>query len=111
MASEQSNKMSGLSFPVRIGLAALGLLVLFGLYSINRDRLSLEHLAERQEQIGALLKQYPVLLFAAGYLLYTAVTRARELFVLVGSKRALQRAIGNDEQANRFTSLAQRLSL
>ncbi len=74
MASEQSNKMSGLSFPVRIGLAALGLLVLFGLYSINRDRLSLEHLAERQEQIGALLKQYPVLLFAAGYLLYTAVT-------------------------------------
>ena len=75
MASEQSNKMSGLSFPVRIGLAALGLLVLFGLYSINRDRLSLEHLAERQEQIGALLKQYPVLLFAAGYLLYTAVTR------------------------------------
>ena len=44
-------------------------------------------------------------------LLYTAVTRARELFVLVGSKRALQRAIGNDEQANRFTSLAQRLSL
>jgi exodeoxyribonuclease V alpha subunit len=44
-------------------------------------------------------------------LLYTAVTRARELFVLVGSKRALQRAIGNDQQANRFTSLAQRLSL
>ena len=42
-------------------------------------------------------------------LLYTAVTRARELFVLVGSTRALQRAIGNDQQANRFTSLADRL--
>jgi exodeoxyribonuclease V alpha subunit len=44
-------------------------------------------------------------------LLYTAVTRARELFVLVGSTRALQRAIGNDRQANRFTSLADRLRL
>ncbi len=42
-------------------------------------------------------------------LLYTAVTRARELFVLVGSKRALKRAIDNDQQANRFTSLADRL--
>jgi exodeoxyribonuclease V alpha subunit len=41
--------------------------------------------------------------------LYTAVTRARELFVLVGSKRALKRAIDNDQQANRFTSLADRL--
>jgi len=42
-------------------------------------------------------------------LLYTAVTRARELFVLGGSTRALQRAIGNDQQANRFTGLADRL--
>jgi exodeoxyribonuclease V alpha subunit len=42
-------------------------------------------------------------------LLYTAVTRARELFVLVGSKRALKRAIDNDQQAKRFTSLAERL--
>ena len=44
-------------------------------------------------------------------LLYTAVTRARDLFVLVGSKRALKRAIDNDQQANRFTSLADRLRL
>ncbi|HJP34182.1 MAG TPA: ATP-dependent RecD-like DNA helicase [Candidatus Latescibacteria bacterium] len=42
-------------------------------------------------------------------LLYTGVTRARDLFVLVGSKRALKRAIDNDQQANRFTSLAERL--
>jgi len=42
-------------------------------------------------------------------LLYTAVTRARDLFVLVGSRRALKRAIDNDQQANRFTSLADRL--
>ena len=44
-------------------------------------------------------------------LLYTAVTRARDLFVLVGSKRALKRAIDNDQQAQRFTSLADRLKL
>lgn len=42
-------------------------------------------------------------------LLYTGITRARDLFVLVGSKRALKRAIDNDQQANRFTSLADRL--
>lgn len=42
-------------------------------------------------------------------LLYTAVTRARELFVLVGSRRALNRAIANDRQANRHTALAERL--
>ena len=33
------------------------------------------------------------------------------LFVLVGSRRALQRAIANDRQANRFTSLAERLQV
>jgi exodeoxyribonuclease V alpha subunit len=42
-------------------------------------------------------------------LLYTAVTRARSLFVLVGSRRALKRAIDNDRQANRHTALARRL--
>ena len=42
-------------------------------------------------------------------LLYTAVTRARELFVLVGSRRALRRAIENDRPARRNTNLAARL--
>lgn len=42
-------------------------------------------------------------------LLYTAVTRARELFVLIGSRRALRRAIDNDRQARRRTALAERL--
>ena len=42
-------------------------------------------------------------------LLYTAVTRARELFVLIGSRRALRRAIGNDRPARRNTNLASRL--
>ncbi len=42
-------------------------------------------------------------------LLYTAVTRARELFVLIGSQRALRRAIENDRPARRNTNLASRL--
>lgn len=42
-------------------------------------------------------------------LLYTAVTRARELFVLIGSQRALRRAIDNDRPARRNTNLASRL--
>ena len=42
-------------------------------------------------------------------LLYTAVTRARELVVLVGSWRALMIALKSDRVAERYTSLAQRL--
>jgi len=42
-------------------------------------------------------------------LLYTAVTRARRLVVLVGSRRALQMAIDNDRQAQRESALADRL--
>jgi len=43
-------------------------------------------------------------------LLYTAVTRARRLLVLVGSQRALRMAIDNAEQASRLSGLAQRLA-
>ncbi len=42
-------------------------------------------------------------------LLYTAVTRAKELVVLVGSWRALAIALKSDRVAARYTSLAQRL--
>jgi exodeoxyribonuclease V alpha subunit len=42
-------------------------------------------------------------------LIYTALTRARELAVLVGSKRALGIAIGNNRVSERFTSLSERL--
>ena len=42
-------------------------------------------------------------------LLYTAVTRAREMVVLVGSKKAIAMAVGNDRIAQRNTRLAQRL--
>ena len=42
-------------------------------------------------------------------LLYTAVTRARSLLVVVGGRRALGRAISNDEVARRYTALGERL--
>lgn len=42
-------------------------------------------------------------------LLYTAVTRARKLVVLVGSQRALRMAIENAEQGQRESALAERL--
>jgi exodeoxyribonuclease V alpha subunit len=42
-------------------------------------------------------------------LLYTAITRAKELCVLVGSRRALAIAVNNDKVAHRFTALDWRL--
>jgi exodeoxyribonuclease V alpha subunit len=42
-------------------------------------------------------------------LLYTAITRAKELVVLVGSKRALQIAVDNDRTKQRFTNLAAKI--
>jgi exodeoxyribonuclease V alpha subunit len=42
-------------------------------------------------------------------LLYTAVTRATKLVVLVGSRKALSIAIRNDKIARRYTNLAERL--
>ncbi len=42
-------------------------------------------------------------------LLYTAVTRAKSLCVLVGSQKAIQIAVKNDQVARRFTALDWRL--
>ncbi len=42
-------------------------------------------------------------------LFYTAITRARKLVVVVGSRKALQIAIGNDRVEKRFTRLARRI--
>jgi exodeoxyribonuclease V alpha subunit len=42
-------------------------------------------------------------------LLYTAVTRAKRLVVLVGSQRAMRMAIENAEQSKRESGLADRL--
>ncbi|MBU1170941.1 MAG: ATP-dependent RecD-like DNA helicase [Proteobacteria bacterium] len=43
-------------------------------------------------------------------LIYTGVTRGRDLVVLVGTKKALAMAIGNDKTRERYTHLAMRLS-
>ncbi len=43
-------------------------------------------------------------------LLYTAITRARRLCVLAGSRRAISMAVRNNKVANRFTALEWRLS-
>ncbi len=43
-------------------------------------------------------------------LLYTALTRARRLVILVGSKRAVALAIKNDRVQSRYTKLCHRLS-
>jgi exodeoxyribonuclease V alpha subunit len=42
-------------------------------------------------------------------LLYTAVTRAKKLVVLVGSRRAIQIAVRNNKVSNRYTALDWRL--
>jgi exodeoxyribonuclease V alpha subunit len=42
-------------------------------------------------------------------LLYTAITRGRKLVVIVGSRRALARAVFNAEVRTRYTALAERL--
>jgi exodeoxyribonuclease V alpha subunit len=43
-------------------------------------------------------------------LIYTAVTRGRELVVLVGTKKALAIAVNNDKTQRRYTYLRYRLS-
>ena len=42
-------------------------------------------------------------------LLYTAVTRAIKLMIIVGTKRALSMAVGNNKISNRYTSLLNRI--
>ena len=42
-------------------------------------------------------------------LLYTAVTRAKRLVVLVGSPRAIAIAVHNNRAQERYTGLAERL--
>ena len=42
-------------------------------------------------------------------LLYTAVTRAKQMIVIVGTSKALKLAIANDKVAQRYTTLNQRL--
>lgn len=54
------------------------------------------------------LSDVPPSLLARG-VLYTAITRARELFILVGSDALMARMVANDRQARRYSALRTRL--
>jgi len=43
-------------------------------------------------------------------LLYTAVTRARQLCIIVGSRQALERAVHTEDASVRNTRLAERMN-
>jgi exodeoxyribonuclease V alpha subunit len=43
-------------------------------------------------------------------LIYTAITRARKLVVMVGTQKALATGVKNDKTRRRYTSLQRRLS-
>lgn len=79
------------------------------------DQLTLAYAISVHKAQGS---EYPVVvmpLVTAHYimlqrnLLYTAVTRAKKLVVLVGSKRALYMALKNDQPTQRYSKLKQRL--
>jgi exodeoxyribonuclease V alpha subunit len=55
-----------------------------------------------------LLTEHAIMLYRQ--LLYTAVTRARQLCVLVGSRRAIEVAIATNRGPNRFSALRERLA-
>jgi exodeoxyribonuclease V alpha subunit len=79
------------------------------------DQLQLAYALSVHKSQGS---EYPAVILVLGSshyvmlqrnLLYTALTRARKLCVIVGEKRAIGRAVKNDKAARRFTRLAERL--
>ncbi|MFQ5873538.1 MAG: ATP-dependent RecD-like DNA helicase [Dehalococcoidia bacterium] len=69
------------------------------------------HKSQRSEYaavVMSLLAQHYVML--QRNLVYTAITRARKLLVLVGTRKALAIAVKNDRVLRRFTNLRTRLA-
>ena len=79
------------------------------------DELQLAYVMSVHKSQGS---EYPtvILLMVPGHyimlqrnLLYTAVTRARQKVILVGTKAAVQTAVDNDRTRKRYSLLAERL--
>ena len=64
-------------------------------------------LAKLEQAIAALLPQHAAMLNRN--LLYTGISRAKALLVLVGTRRALNEAVNNTRSARRYTMLAERV--
>ncbi len=81
------------------------------------DELALGYVISVHKSQGS---QYPAVVLALHHshylmlrrnLLYTAISRAERVCVIVGSRAALQQAVRNGEESRRFTRLAERLRL
>jgi exodeoxyribonuclease V alpha subunit len=83
-------------------MADLGDLVLAYAVTIHKAQGS-----EYQAVVIPILTQHYMML--QRNLLYTAITRAKELVVLVGSKKAIAMAVRNDKVTKRYTGLAKRI--
>jgi exodeoxyribonuclease V alpha subunit len=90
------------AFPVEYGFSELDELVLAYAVSVHKSQGS-----EYGAVVIPVLTQHFVLL--QRNLIYTGVTRAKKLVVLVGTKRALAIALKNDRPQKRLTRLAFRL--
>jgi exodeoxyribonuclease V alpha subunit len=104
----------------KIDLVEQALTVGFGDTSVDYDfadydELQLAYALSIHKSQGS---EYPAVILVLGSshymmlqrnLLYTALTRARKLCVIVGEKRAIALAVKNDKAAKRFTRLAERL--
>ncbi len=88
--------------PVRYEVSDLDEIVLAYAISVHKSQGS-----EYPAVIVPILSQHYLLL--QRNLIYTAVTRAKNLVVMVGSKRALATGIRNDRIMKRFTYLSERL--
>ena len=89
-------------FPVRYDFNELDEIVLAYTITVHKSQGS-----EYKAVIMPIVIQHYVML--QRNLLYTAVTRAKELLILIGSKKALAIAVKNDKVTGRYSALRERL--
>jgi exodeoxyribonuclease V alpha subunit len=85
-------------------------------YDINElDEISLAYAISIHKSQGS---EFPIVIIPLGMqhfsllarnLLYTGITRGKQLVILIGQKKAVSIAVKNNREANRLTKLAQRL--